>query len=219
MKKNEPIVLWEDRNEIDRSIKAHKEVAKQLLPVLKELSDMGVELSQMVLNDLFEKGEFIKGELNKMLEKDLSGILLPSRKEKARAEFNQVLSKVDQLVQKVDKGILKRNIPFSSIGMNLQYVPVYIKASLFTWTPDLIIVDEQSIIDSNSVYLESEGQKKILEMAKDLISKIDEFNRAVTEASMSQVRGMGRQNDSWNLIEFYSDNSLEIDYESFKHIG
>lgn len=209
-KDEKKVTLWQDTPEINRATVAYKGVADRLSLVMDELKAIGIEPGQPILQDLFASGELIKKKLNRILEKEIAGYVLPSRKDDERLKFKKVLETVDRIVIKVGKEILQRDRPHTT----------YIDTTLLTWIPGGVTFDEQSITDSNSVYLENDGQRRILNLAKQLIAKMEEFNREVIEASMSQVRGIGRPDDKdWNLIEIYSDYTFDIDYQAFKKIS
>jgi len=161
IKSEEKVILHQDTIEMTASIAAHKKVAALLNVVMAEVKALGVEPTQIILNDLFESGEQIKKKLTRVLEKEIADFLLPFRKEKARAEFNELLTRVDKIVLKVDQDILQREKPYTAI----------IETSLLTWTPAGIVVDEQNIIDQFTIYLDSPEKIKIKEAAESLKNK------------------------------------------------
>lgn len=209
-KLEEKVILHQDITSMNASIAAHKKAAELLNAVMDEVKALGVEPTQIILNDLFETGEQIKKKLNRVLEKEIAGYLLPFRKEKARAEFNELLARVDKIVRNVDQDILQRDKPYT----------VYIETSLLTWVPGKIALDEQNIIDQFTIYLDSPGKIRIKELAEALLITIAEFNEAVSTASNGKVKGLTRNSpDDYHIVELFNNNSLSIDFTSFGAIN
>jgi len=203
-------ILYQDVNSMNTTIAAHKKVATQMNAVMIDLSALGVEASEIVLNDILEgQGKQTKEKLSLLLEKEISGYSLPSRKETERLNFQKVLSQVDRTVEKVDSKILQRDRPFTTI----------IETSLLSWSKGGIVLDEQNIIDQFTIYLDSPEKIKIKEAAESLIKQISDFNELVLAASHNKIFGLGHENRAVEpLVLFHSDNTLSIDGESFRHI-
>ncbi len=210
MQAQEKVILYQNINSINTDIAGHKKIVPLMNVVMEEVKALGVEPTQIILNDLFEgQGEQIKKKLNRLLEKEISGYFLPSRKENERLKFQEVLAKVDKLVSKVYHEILKREKPYATS----------IETSLLTWAPGGIVFDEQPIIDKYTIYLDSPEKIKIKEAAEGLMKHVSEFNDLVLAASHNMIFGLGHENRAVEpLVLFHSDNTLSIDGESFRHI-
>jgi hypothetical protein len=202
------IILWQDKSSLNSSLAAYTQVSEQLFLVMNEIQGMGVTPNQSILDDLLDKGDLIRKKLNRQLEKEIADIL-PFRKERARAEFVELLKRVDQILLKVDQKILCRNQPEH----------VYIEPSLLTWNPGGIVVDRQAIIDQYSVYLDSPEKQKVKDMAEELIKRVAEFNSHVDTVSHGKLKGLGyvmKQGEP--VLVFDIDESLSIDGEAFRHV-
>jgi len=201
------LILHQDKNAVTASLAVHKKVAAQMNVILAEIKDLGVEPTQVILNDLFESGEQIKKKLANKLEKQIADYILPFHKEKARVEFKELLGQVDRIVRKVDQEILQRNRPHTT----------YIETTVFTFVPGGIVLDEQFITDQFTLYLDSPDKIRIKELAEALLASIAEFNGAVHTASNGKVAGLTQNSpDSYyKIIELFGDGSLSIDFTSF----
>ena len=203
-------IIWQDPT-LNRTLVAYRKAAKELTVLMNgEVKELGIVPSDAILKDLCSYKPVLAKQALKELYEDAIAPMVPPLRKKALEDLPGVLSQVDKIALKVARDILKRDSGFD----------VVIDMSLLTWYGKGIHVEEQVITDANTIYLDSEIKETAKRKAESVIAAVDDLNKYVQEASLGQLRGFGRENTvhGWPLLAFCADESLEIDYESFKHL-